>query len=400
MPILLGRLSGIDESLFIETSLEPKLFNSFNEWYQNRVSIFGKRNIDKILVSEFDVETLSVGNKVAGFFGKKGFYSISQKKWFSEEMGENVLSGDFGLLLSTPDFSTNPNLNSFSEAFLINLSKSMNGKPVHSISVSNGGFFVKTNQNAIFQNNIRNVESVILDGAHIKISPSKNVWDIDEINSIVKSSSSGGLIVFSGTDSQYIAENPGFISTSNNPRQIQTLDIQNATPSEMERAKRNLSARNSVLIVLSRSKNFVDLYEELKAMFGIDKVLQHFSHYEIKVSVDKLCSHCKKDVVDDAGISRISVGFNLMPGEYAAPGNGCSNCVGGYEGAVVLFEKMKSSELTVDAIVNYEKERAKDFVSPSVLIEKNKDVRNVYKELNTHISHKEVSLEDGIKAVL
>jgi hypothetical protein len=400
VPILLGRLSGIDDSLFIETSLEPQLFNSFNEWYRNRVSIFGKCNIDKILVSEFNVDTLSVGNEIAGFFGKKGFYSVSQKKWFSEEMGENVLSGDFGLLFSTPDFSTNPNLNSFSETFLINLSKSINGKPVHSISVSDGGVFFKTNQNAIFQNSIRNVESVILDGAHIEISPSENVWDIDEINSIVKSSSSGGLIVFSGTDSQYIAQNPDFISASNNPREIQTLDAHSATPSEIERANRKLSARNSVVIVLSRSKNFVDLYEELKAMFGIDKVLQHFSHYEIKVSIDKLCSQCKEDVVDDAGVSRISVGFNLMPGEYASPGNGCSNCVGGYEGTVVLFEKMKSSELTADAIVNYEKERAKEFISPSVLIEKNKDVRNVYKELNTHISHKEVSVKDGIKAVL
>lgn len=400
MPILLGRLSGIDDSLFIETSLEPQLFNSFNEWYQNRVSIFGKCNIDKILVSEFDVDTLSVGNEVAGFFGEKGFYSVPQKKWFSEEMGENVLFGDFGLLCSTPDFSTNPNVNSFSETFLINLAKSMNGKPVRSISVSDGGVFVKTNQNAIFQHNIRNVESVILDGAHIETSPSENIWDIDEINSIVKSSSSGGLIVFSGTDSQDIAGNPDFISASSNSREIQTVDAHSATPSEIERAKRNLSARNSVVVVISRSKNFVDLYEELKAMFGIEKVLQHFSHYEIKVSIDKLCSQCKEDVIDDAGVSRISVGFNLMPGEYASPGNGCSNCVGGYEGTVVLFEKMKSSELTSDAIVNYEKERAKEFISPSVLIEKNKDVRNVYKELNTHISHKEVSVEDGIKAVL
>ncbi len=400
MPILLGRLSGIDDSLFIETSLEPQLFNSFNEWYQNRISIFGKCNIDKILVGEFDVETLSVGDEVAGFFGSKGFYSVSQKKWFSEEMGENVLSGDFGLLCSTPDFSTNPNVKSFSETFLINLAKSMNGKPVRSISVANGGVFVKTNQNAIFQHNIRNIESVILDGAHIETTPSENVWDIDEINSIVKSSSSGGLIAFSGTDSQEIAKNPDFISISNSSRETLTLDARDASPSEIELAKKNLSSRSSVVVVLSRAKNFVDLYEELKAMFGVEKVLQHFSHYEIKVSIDKLCSHCKEDVVDDAGVSRISVGFNLMPGEYASPGNGCSNCVGGYEGTVVLLEKMKSSELTSDAIVNYEKERAKEFISPSVLIEKNKDVRNVYKELNTHISHKEVSVKDGIKAVL
>lgn len=400
MPILLGRLSGIDDSLFIETSLEPKLFNSFNEWYQNRVSIFGKCNIDKILISEFDVDTLSVGVELAGFFGNKGFYSVSQKKWFSEDVSENVLSGEFGLLCSTQGFSTNPNINSFSEAFLINLAKSMNGKPVRSISVSNGGVFVKTNQNAIFQSNIRSIESFILDGASVETSLSESVWDIDEINSIIKSSSSGGLIVFSGTDSQQITETPGFISERNSSREIQTLSVRSANPSEIDRAKRSLSARNSVVVVISCSKNFVDLYEELKAMFGVEKVLQYLSHYEIKVSIDKLCSQCKEDVVDDAGVSRISVGFNLMPGEYASPGNGCSNCVGGYEGTIVLVEKMKSSELTSDAIVNYEKELAKEFISPSVLIEKNKDVRNVYKELNTHISHKEVSVKDGIKAVL
>jgi hypothetical protein len=399
VPILLGKLSGIDESLFINTNLEPQLFNSFNEWYQNRISIFGKKIIDNILISEFDIDVLSVNENDAGFFGEKGFYSKNKNAWFCQDIDHKVLSGVHGFLLSKPDLSGKEYNKPFSHVFLSHLAKSTVGKPVRAISVFEKGVFIKTNQNSILQYDVRSVDSVFLEGQNYNI-PSSDVWDIDEINSIIKSSSSGGLVVFSGVDADKIAKDPRLVSSKNSSRDVITLDSSLASLEEVESAKKELTARNSVVLVLSKAKNFIDLYEELKSMFTSEKVILHLSHYEIRIPVDKLCKMCKEDSVDEISVSRISLGFNLMPGEYASAGSGCSNCVGGYEGSVVIVEKLKSSELTSDAIVNYEKERSKEFISPSVLVEKNKDVRNVYKELNTRISHKEVSIKDGLKAVL
>tara|TARA_B100000508_G_scaffold139407_1_gene137579 strand:+ start:287133 stop:288335 length:1203 start_codon:yes stop_codon:yes gene_type:complete len=400
VPILLGRLSAVDDSLFIGTEAEPQLFNSFIEWYQNRTSIWGQHKIDQILVSEFGIETLTINKEEAGFFGKHGFYSSSQKKWFSEAINEQVLNGDFGLIASRSSFSDNKNVSVFATIALSHYARSMEGKPVCSVSVSDGGLMVKTNQNAFRHIELRGVESPLLDGSNIDIPSNEPIWNIEEINETIKSAGSGGLVVFAGTDTHEIESHPDFIANNHGVRPTVVLKSSELTSSSIENAQRKLRGRNSVVVILSEAKNFVDIYEELKSAFSSEEVILYLAHYEIRVSVDKLCGECKEITHNKSGVSRLAVGFNLKPGDYASVGNGCSNCVGGYEGTVVLTEKIKSSELTGEAIVNYEKDRLKEFVNPSALIEKNKDVRSVYKELNSHIAHMDVSLEDGIKAVL
>lgn len=400
MPILLGRLAGIDESLFVGSEIEPQLFNSFIEWYQNRTSLWGKNKIDQILVSEFGIQLLSVKADTSGFFGKYGFYASSQKKWFSEAINERVLEGKFGLIESRPDFSSDKNTKLFSSVTLHHYVKCLPGKPVRSVFVSDGRLLVKTNQNVCHLTGIRKTQAPILEGANADINASVPVWDISDVNETVNTAGSGGLVVFSGTDSAGIEKSPEFIANKECAKGVVVIQANELTSEKAISVRKTLRGREAVVVFLSKAKNFVDLYEELKLTFSIEDIILYLAHYEIRVSVDKLCEHCKEETNNKAGVSRLAVGFNLAAGCYAKAGGGCNHCVGGYEGAVVLVEKMKGGESTSEAIIGYEKERRKEFVPPSVLVEKNKDVRNVYKELNTFIAHKEVSIEDGIKAVL